>query len=169
MSYLPGLGGLVGFLFMAGQVCAGDGAFLVKVEGFDRSTAWQAMSERDFQRLKKIITSEKPLFAKAVEQAAMDWQADKSNRNKSFPRSRLKYRSILTSISFPTLEKAEAQLLQYQDQEARNQERQEERLSRANKRTRVAAKAEMKKDQAKDAVMAEAADLVKAKMDALVH
>ena len=142
---------------MAGTVHAGEGGYVVKVVGLDRSTEVKTLSETDFRALEKTIKLEQKFFSKAVEMATKEWRADELNKGKPFLGSRLSAPVIAMVQKYPSLEKADAQLTRTQDQEAKKLEK------KGVKKT-----TSRKAQDDKDGELVQAADLVRIKLDELI-
>ena len=80
--------------------------YLVKTLGMDRTPDSVVMSETELRELEKTLKLEQKYFAKAVILAGKEWGTEELNKGTMFPGSMLKPRSIVSSMKYPSLEKA---------------------------------------------------------------
>lgn len=160
------LAGGMAMWMMAGSVCSGaigeEACYIVKIMGYDRKIEVVTMPESEFKNFDKALKQEQKVFPKALAIVAKEWRADELNKGIAFPGVSLKPRTLVTSQKFPSAAKAEEQLSKLEDQEARKLERQAER-EKGNPQG-----GKGKKDSKKEEIIAQAASMLKAKMDELM-
>lgn len=133
--------------------------YVVKTSGMDRKVEMEVLSEPELRDLEKTLKLEQKHFSKAVILAGKEWASDEMNKGLMFPGSTLKPRSIVSSMKYPSLEKAQEKLIKLEGGDTRKN---------ARGQLRPAPRKPVKPASKRDELMARAADLVKFKIDALI-
>lgn len=156
--------GLVVAGLVAGTAVAEDAAgkseayYVVKTSGMDRKAETEVMSETQLREFEKTLKLEQKHFPKAVILAGKEWASEEINKGVVFPGSMLKPRSIVSSMKYPSIEKAQEKLIKLEGGD----------VKKTVKGQRRPAPKKPEKPSKRDEILARAADLVKSKIDALI-
>lgn len=148
------------------RTLAADVFLLVRTTDMLRASSYQVMSPDEFKQLQKQLQLEERSFPKALAEAKDEWAKDEMNKTSPFPVARIVPRKLVGQPEkFPTTEKAEERLAQYEDRESLKRQREADKEEK--KPQNAAAKAKADRDMDKEILAGRAAELVAAKLSAL--
>lgn len=150
-------------LGLARGVVAGESFAVVRVTDMMREETYQVLSSDELKQLQKQLQLEERNFPKAVAQAGEEWRKDELNKTTPFPGGRLSPRKIIGQPEvFPSRDKADERVGQYEDREAKKRAREFDKTGRRSKTASEKLKEE--RDMEKAAHARRAADLIAAKL-----
>ncbi len=153
---------------------AAESFLVVHVSDMTREDSYQVMSGDEFKQFQKHVQLEERFFAKAVAQVSEEWRKDELNKTTPFPAGRLASRKVIGQPeSFPSRDKAEARVSQYEEREsnkvARERERQKANAGKTKKSNPDADKEKEQREKEKTIQARRAADLVATKIETLIR